>query len=166
MLLCCATEWSPSESWWNMGTIGKALRTHLQKYQIHIKRNLSKLCFDCWKQRYTQGPRWLMYCTLLLWSTKPQSLSSSETTKWVDYTMPYRIDFKCKGANIADTLSELANSLGFWSLAIGLLWRITLQYFHSARGFKLVSKTIERASLVAQWLRICLLMQGDRKSVV
>lgn len=31
------------------GPFGKSLRTHLQKYQIHIKGNLRILCFDCWK---------------------------------------------------------------------------------------------------------------------
>lgn len=31
------------------GPFGKALRTHLQKYQIHGKGNSRVLCFDCWK---------------------------------------------------------------------------------------------------------------------
>lgn len=31
------------------GPFANALRTHLQKYQIHIKENLRILCFDCWK---------------------------------------------------------------------------------------------------------------------
>lgn len=31
------------------GPFGKSLRTHLQKYQMHLKGNLRILCFDCWK---------------------------------------------------------------------------------------------------------------------
>lgn len=136
------------------GPFGKALSTHLQKYQIQIKGNLRILCFDCWKgnmiHRGTQVVNVL--CTSPLWSTKPQSLSSSETTKSVDYIVPYRIAFKLKWANIPDILSKLANSLGFWSLVIALLCRIRLQCFNSTRGSKLISKTIQKmAGALVHW---------------